>query len=76
MELHKFLPHTNAILYDNRLDFDPYSVNNILNSFPNMDINMAEAVSQASYRQSLRSCIKKDLNDYFFDLYINDDDKP
>lgn len=76
MNLTKLLPDNIAMPYDFKLDFDPYSIDNVICRNPNMDIVMAEAVSEASHRQVIRNCIKKELCDYFYDLYINDDDKP
>lgn len=59
-----------------KMDFDPHSIGNIIDRNPNMSYDMAKAVSESSHRQVIRNCIKKELGDYFFDLYINDDDKP
>ncbi len=53
------------------LDYDPFSVNNILNEFKNMDYEMANAIHMSAKRQILRENIKKELNDYFLHLYIN-----
>lgn len=54
-----------------QLDYDRYSVLNILNENKNMPYEMAYAIHISAKRQMLRISIKKELYDYFSRNYIN-----
>ena len=54
-----------------KLDYNRYSVSNILNENKNMPYEMAYAIHLSAKRQMLRISIKKDLCDYFSRKYIN-----
>ncbi len=73
MDLKKLLP--NNCQYDKRFDYDKHSINNIIYLFPHMDLLMAKAISEASCRQVFRDKIKRELSLYFFNLYIDDNNK-
>ena len=73
MDVTKLLPLsiTNHVLCSKNLDYDPFSISNLQNKFPNMENDMANAVRTASKRQYLRNKIKQELSLYFYGLYIN-----
>ena len=54
-----------------QLDYNPFSILNILNENKNMPYEMAYAIHLSAKRQMLRISIKKELCDYFLRKYIN-----
>ena len=63
--------HNNIIeSYEIRMDYDPLSIPNIMNTFPSIDYHTASSISVASKRQVIRDKLKKDLENYFSKLYI------
>ena len=58
-----------------KLDYDMFSTYHILQNNPNMSLEMAECIKTCSHRQIIRNTIKKELLDYFYTMYINDECK-
>ena len=54
-----------------KLDYDAYSIHNILKKNKNMSYEMANAIHLSAKRQMIRTDIKKELCNYFSQVNIN-----